>query len=566
MDDTLRTSFSVPPRAVLPRPLWFWNAPVSPAGIRSQIKSALEAGYSGFGIVPAHGMGVDFMSTAYLDAYADAINIAAELGGRVCLYDEFWFPSGSAGGQIARMRPDALSKRLDRHSIVINGPTRYRKPVPDGRLMAAVAMNLETYERVRLNNLIDEGWLTCHVPEGRWQIDLFTCVTDGAHGLIDYLDPDAVEAFIELTYQRYHDRFPEAFGSTIDVGFYDEPTFHWVEGGRAWTPGFNEAFKQYHGYSPDLLYPALWTDIGPETAAARCALFGFRATLFEESFVRQLNSWCSSKRITLTGHVDQEEVANPVGLCGDLMKIFRHQDIPAFDQIFTYGRARKVAKVVSSAATNWNKQLVLCECYGASAGLTVRALYREAIDLFARGMNVLVPHAIWYDPDAMSFPPDLSATDPTFGEGIKDFNTWVGRIQSLLQRGRQVCDIGILYPIDSLNELYRFDAGGIPYEGGVTGRAADLAEDYLDVGNRLTTEVHRDFVYVHPELLSSACTVGRTTSGEPVLRIGDGEAAIEIRVFVIPASTTISLANLRALKKFQDAGGIVISTTQVPFN
>ena len=36
--------------------------------------------------------------------------------------------------------------------------------------------------------------------------------------------------------------------------------------------------------------------------------------------------------------MDQEEIVNPVGLCGDLIKAFQHQAIPGIDQIFQYGR------------------------------------------------------------------------------------------------------------------------------------------------------------------------------------------------------------------------------------
>ena len=158
-------------------------------------------------------------------------------------------------------------------------------------------------------------------PPGRWKIMIFTCVPDGARGLVDYLDPDAVRKFISLTYEKYYERFPQHFGKTIDSAFYDEPTFHWVQGGRAWTPRFNESFKQKHGYDPALLYPALWFDIGPDTAAARNALFGLRAELFATGFVKTAQPTGAARHgIELTGHVDQEEIVNPVGLCGDLIK------------------------------------------------------------------------------------------------------------------------------------------------------------------------------------------------------------------------------------------------------
>lgn len=39
-------------------------------------------------------------------------------------------------------------------------------------------------------------------------------------------------------------------------------------------------------------YPALWYDIGPETAAARHALYGFRTELYAENFVGRIAAWC----------------------------------------------------------------------------------------------------------------------------------------------------------------------------------------------------------------------------------------------------------------------------------
>jgi len=39
--------------------------------------------------------------------------------------------------------------------------------------------------------------------------------------------------------------------------------------GRMWTPEFNKEFQAKYGYSPVKFYPALFGDIGPETAAAR---------------------------------------------------------------------------------------------------------------------------------------------------------------------------------------------------------------------------------------------------------------------------------------------------------
>ncbi len=96
--------------------------------------------------------------------------------------------------------------------------------------------------RVDLASHVQSGQLAWQAPAGNWQVMLFLCVPDGAGGLVDYLDPVAVQKFASLTYEKYYETFPDHFGKTIDSAFYDEPTFHWVAGGRAWTPAFNERF------------------------------------------------------------------------------------------------------------------------------------------------------------------------------------------------------------------------------------------------------------------------------------------------------------------------------------
>jgi hypothetical protein len=425
--------------------------------------------------------------------------------------------------------------------------------VPAGELMAAVAMNATTLERLDLASHVQDGRLSWPAPAGTWRVMLFLCVPDGARDLVDYLDPEAVKKFVNLTYEKYYQAFPEHFGKTIDSAFYDEPTFHWIEGGRAWTPGFNREFERRHGRSPALLYPALWHDIGPDTAAARNLLFGLRTELFSEGFVKTLADWCHAHGIELTGHVDQEEIVNPVGLCGDLIKVFEYQPIPGLDQIFAYDRGSRMYKVVSSAAVNYGRRRVMTECYGAM-DLPVANLYREAMDQFAKGVNLMVPHAVWYRTDPITFPPELSFRTEPYASALPAYNDYIGRLQRVLQQGRPVVDIAVLYPIAGLQAAYRFGVGK-PYEGGVIPKWAD----YMAVAERLSLDLRQDFTYLHPQTLDARCRVEGDT-----LRLDHPEIHQTYRVLLLPGTTTLSATNLAKMIQFFDAGGRVIATTRLP--
>ncbi len=155
--DSIEKDFTSPPAKWKSRPLWFWNGSLDKNTTTAIMEKSVASGYYGFGILPTADMGVAFMSPEFLRHYKHAVDTASRLGLKMCLYDEFWFPSGSAGG------------------------------------------------------LLKE-----HYP------------------------------------------------------------------------------------------------------AARNAMFGLRAELFSNGFVKTLADWCRDHDIELTGHLDQEEIVNPVGLCGDL--------------------------------------------------------------------------------------------------------------------------------------------------------------------------------------------------------------------------------------------------------
>lgn len=553
----LQHEFRDPPFRYKSRPLWFWNGPLSAAETKAIMKQSKSSGYSGFGILPSRGMSPAFMTPEFLAHYKTAVETAAELGQKMCLYDEYFFPSGYAGGLLAKRYPGAVAKRLDMVVQDLTGPRSLAQPLPQGTFMGAVAMQQNTKERIDISNAIRDKKLVWKVPPGPWKVLLFTCVPDTTKGkgLVDYLSPEAVKRFIELTYEKYYASFPNHFGTTIDSAFYDEPTFHWVEGGRAWTEAFNARFEAKYGFSPVPLYPALWYDIGPETAAARNALFGLRAELYATGFPKVVNEWCRAHGIELTGHVDQEEMVNPVGLCGDLMKSFEHQDMPGIDQIFRYGRASKAYKVVSSAAYNYDKRLVVTECYGAIKRMPVANLYKEAMDQFAKGINYMVPHAVWYSSSNITFEPELSCKSSVYGPALPAYNTYIGRLQRLLQEGRHVADIGVLYPIATLQAGYRFGVG-VPYHGGVVPEEAD----YMDLGEILALGIRRDFTFVHPEVLDEKCTVTGNT-----IQLRAKIHPQEYRVFVLPGSKVIHWSNLKRIKSFYDEGGTVLATTQLPY-
>jgi len=561
----MQSDFADPPVKFLPRPLWFWNnTEVTIDVIHEQMqKSRNLSKYGGFGILPfGKEFSPEYLTEEYFAVYGAALEKARELGMTMSLYDEYGFPSGSAGARNSRdvslfneKYPELTIKRLDKHEEAVTGPTAYERAVPPGDVMSIVGMNTKTKERVDITEKINQGVLRWSVPSGRWNIMFFICVKDGYPGC-DYLNPEAVDKFIEMTHQAYYDRFKDYFGTTIDSTFYDEPTLYRAEG-RTWTDKFNEKFEAKYGFNPRVYYPALWYDIGPETQAARNYMFGFRTELYSTGFPKRIQDWCDKHKIETTGHQDQEEVINPVSVSGDLMKCFKYQAIPGVDKIGGNRPAERIYKVISSSAYNWDMTLVMSETYGAMGNLSWADIYAVAMEQYTRGINILIPHAVWYDDKNVVFKPELSYRSPIYAEGLPEFNTYIARLNVMLQNnGRHVSDIAVLYPIATLQGSHHLDGPLGFYKGGVTIPEAD----YVEVGELLIAGAGRDYTFIHPEVLDDNCIV---EGNELVLQ--NKIHAERFKVFVLPGHKTIQWSNLKKIKEFYNNGGKVIATGQLPF-
>jgi hypothetical protein len=373
-------------------------------------------------------------------------------------------------------------------------------------------------------------------------------------GIADYLDASAMDAFISMSYQKVYDHVGEFFGKQIKFSFWDEPAMHPIDG-RMWTPSYNKNFEKAYGYSPMKYYPALWYNIGPQTAAARNALWGFRAHLFSENFVGRIEAFCEAHGMKAGGHWDQEEVVNPVPVNGDFIKLFEHEGVPGVDDIYFLGRSNPGYKIVTSAASNWDKPVVFAETYAAYGGVDEKTAYRVAMDQHAMGVNLQVTSGgLW----RAAFAPQL--------------NRFLGRMGYLLQHGRHVADVAVLYPIASLQTAFKFDGGQNNQSGGeirkasvdavVSAREGGITPpeiDYQDIGEALFHGMRVDYTYLHPEVLVSKCTVE-----DKRLVLNNKEDREEYRVLFVPGGDTLSVAAAAKIKEFYDKGGVVIATHQLP--
>lgn len=559
-----QSNFKNPPMKYRPQPFYFWNDEVKAEVVAEQMKQLRDQdGYGGFSIF---GFGKKFkpeyLSDAYFELYGKTIAAAKKLKLSLSLYDEYGFPSGGAGAMNADGKPrfkekfpDKTLKRLDKYEEVVTGPNVVYRPIPAGKIMAVVGMDTVTFKRYDLTSQVYANRLKWHVPAGTYKIMYFTLVED-KDPLVDYLDPEAVKDFVSMTHQAYFERFHANFGNTLVRSFFDEPTLYRAKG-RVWTGAFNDRFREMYGYNPNLSYPALWYNIGPETEAIRNQLFGLRAELYAQGFTKVVSDWSVGHMLQATGHQDQEEVINPVGVSGDLMKAFKYLDIPGIDKIGGPRPAERFYKIISSAANNWDKPYVMSETFGAMGNISIDEMYSIVMDQYAKGVNMIIPHAVWYNDKNVTFLPELSYRNPLYRDHLPEFNKYISRLNVVLQApARHVADVAVLYPIHSLQGDHHFDG---PLKSTFGGMLIPRT-DYVDVSNLLIDSLGMDFTFLHPEVFYMNCTIDSN-----LLKLTNKVNSESYQVLIVPSMKTISTSNIIDARKFYEAGGNVVFTTRLPW-
>ncbi len=138
----------------------------------------------------------------------------------------------------------------------------------------------------------------------------------------------------------------------------------------------------------------------------------------------------------------------------------------------------------------------------------------------------------------------------------------MGRTCLLLQGGRRVADIGVLYPVAAMQAHARLDAvvdqpkvPGNVHPGLYVPPKTDLNE----LSDCLTGELRRDFTFLHPDILNDRCLVNG-----PILRLDNATNYQDYRVVILPSARVVHASNVTKIRAFCEAGGKVIVTTQVP--
>lgn len=504
-------------------PFLFLNHRLAPARLRACVREIRAAGGDGFFLHAREGLGTPYLSAEWFAAVETCLAAARGAGLQAWLYDEMPYPSGVAGGEVVRRRPDFVEQHLTVQRRLATGDRRVEWRLGGGEIIACYARRGATVIDLRAavgpvadtwkkTDVMDsrlyypgrpvevfpcprsicvrpENRLATMLPRGRWEI-VAVAVQRGGETLepfgdyVDVSNPAATALFIELTHAAYQRRFGRHFGSLVPGIFTDEPKFrHPLPWGRGVAATVGRI-------TPALAF-ALAGETGPKAETERRRYRAATAQAFTENWTRPLSRWCARHKLTFTGHISpEEEWWFESRHVGSVLRNLRHFHAPGCDLIVPATGDRKNALLnlmpglAVSAAAQAGKPQVVCELFGAcDFTLGVRTMKRVADWLACAGVNVLVPHGFFYSLDGYrKFDAPPSFSPPAFAAA--DLKAWAENFkENAAQLGPAgEPDVVIVRPMDQLRGLPDASAGRV---GRLLERAARLAGELARRGLRV---------------------------------------------------------------------------------
>lgn len=445
----LEEEFKTPPREFSLIPFWFWNDELSNDEIAKQIESFEERGVYAFTIHPRIGLPKDsgWMSEKLLAAMRFALREAQKRNMFVMLYDEGMYPSGSSAGQVVAENKQYAARGFLRVELEPDG----EKP-RDKNLVVEDDWNLvDVYTRPNGTKVAVYDAPSRGVIRGLHYIgDENKNPREFSPPAADLLNPNAVDAFIRLVYQRYYDEFEQFFRDGVILGiFTDEPSILGRGPGRDMKLGNLNALptiNKYLGFDMKPFLLDLWENVDEGSAARRVQYDRAVKLALEEVYYGRIAKWCLDHNTALAGH---PEGSADVG-------VLREFQIPGQDIVWRYIEPGEkafdpihspMAKVASSVALHTGARRNLNEVFGAYG---YDFTYDEMVWIInwcvVRGQNMFLPHAFYYSirgPRKDERPPDVGPNSPWWNE-YKIFADYCARLCWLNTDSKVVAPIAIL--------------------------------------------------------------------------------------------------------------------------
>lgn len=508
------------------------------------------------------GLDTPYLSEEFMNLVQACIEKARELDMKIYLYDEDRWPSGAGGGEVTKNREYRARylvfskdspKDLKADAEII-GSTGKAAKQGNGELLARYEIKLKDgyldfYKRLLDNETGTNIWYA--YLEVRGDDPWFN-----NQAYVDTLNKEAVECFIDSTYEKYKKRFGDLFGREIPSIFTDEPQFtHKSIFGKAedkagvlipYTNDFEETFYQEYQISfLDHLPEIFWELPKGKVSAARYRYHDHLAERFAMAFSDTVGSWCRKNHIALTGHMMEEPTLySQTQALGEAMRHYRGFQIPGIDMLCDW-REYATAKQAQSAAHQMGSNEITSELYGVTNwDFDFRGHKQQGDWQAALGVTHRVQHLSWVSMEGEAkrdYPASISYQSP-WADQYKVIENYFARINTALMSGVPKVRVGVLHPIESYWLYFGPDEQTELIRSKMEEKFTNITEWLL-------------FGLVDFDFISEALWNSLEESGtEGKMNVGK----MNYEVLVVPELHTYRSTTIRRLKDFMAEGGNII--------
>ena len=513
--------FKNPSKEYRPALFYSLNDSLHPELIRKQVSEFAKGGIGGIFFHAREGLLTQYWGKEWWDAIDAGVDQCIKSGINPWFYDDYKWPSGYAGGYVPRKSEEYRGHFLARISIKDSIPAN-----------GIVINSDKQYNYVCMTATLGNPWLNG------------TCK-------IDYLNPDAIHAFIEHTYRTYANRNKQKYNNMVKGIFFDEPDIHPETNGHryngviSYSPAFRETFRQIKGYDIAEHFASLFEEKG-NFRKIRLDFWQIAGLQYEKAFVKQLGTFCKENNLLLTGHFFPEETLEgcKTGI-GNLMRQLRNEDIPGMDHLeLRIAGGLNVAKSVSSVGNQYGKERCMSELFGVSGQNMSFEDQKWIANWHAvLGINFFVEHLALYSMRGerkRDFPPALSFQQPWWEQG-KYIQDYLGRLCYLTTIGKYAAKTLLMVPIESMYIA-------------IDTEKKKLENDYYTALENLM-KIHCDFDLGDEQIIEE---IGKVDKKK--LIIGN----MDYSTIIIPELLTLRTNSVQKLLEFVGQGGKLVVLGNYP--
>ncbi len=430
-----------------------------------------------------------------------------------------------------------------------------------GTSMSVMAYDDEHTDMIDLRTHIKDGFLSYTVPDGNWTVEEYICTDEPQYGeppihTCNILSYDSSMDFLKALFAHLGEKVNKALGSTVTHLFVSDICFH-APNRRNWDDSFNEVFKARFGFDPAPYYPALYHFIGERDPHIKSLFMACRAEMLRSGLLAALKAISDRHGLHLVTAMAEPKLPACSWLNGDTLADSVYSPCAVQEKAYLYGM--NSTHLAASAADNYGSKYVSCELFRDYNKLTTNIVYKDAMNAFGHGANLLIAH--WGSQTIRGETrrrfSDRIRMDMLGREGSYTFSSFVARAQALLRGGSRVNDIAMLYPIYALHDkVYLYEA---PTKAEFEYPSTPFSCNYMTVLNTVSTYAGQDITILHPETVNSICS-----AEDGILYLKNSFQTQKFRILILPGADMVSLENFRLVKKFFDEGGKIVATGKLP--